>query len=204
MSESKNSFRTVYKIFGPVEYKDKNSRFISFLLPVNTSVEADTILKAMKKRYHDSNHVCFAYRIGNGKEEYFRYSDDGEPSGTAGIPIYNELKGEELFNVLLVVVRYFGGIKLGTGGLTRAYSRSAREVIGISIVKSEVIRRRVEIEAEFDMIGEIMKSVDRFSVSIIDQSFNDKGVKIILDIPEASYSEVREYIRNTTKGKINI
>lgn len=198
------SYNTINKIPDPVEFKEKNSRFISFAFPVSSAIEADTILKALKKRFHDSSHVCFSYRIGNGTEDYFRFSDDGEPSGTAGMPIYRELSGAGLFNALIAVVRYFGGVKLGKGGLARAYSKSARDIINNLKTKTEKIKKRVTIEIEFGMIGKLMKAVDKYSVSIVDQIFNDNGVKLTIDIPETSYSEVGKYIRNLSKGKINI
>ncbi len=204
MKSENGIFKTINKIFGPYEFKEKNSKFISLIFPVLESFEADTILKALKKRYHDSTHVCFAYRLGNGVEDYFRYSDDGEPSGTAGIPIYSELKGAGLFNALIAVVRYYGGIKLGTGGLVKAYSKSAKNIINSSTIKTEKIMKRVEIDLPFELMGEIMKMVDKYSVTVKDQKFDDKGVKITLDIPETSFAKVRDDIRNVTKGKINI
>ncbi len=110
-------FLTIRSISGPNEFKEKGSRFISYIYPVSEKERAEEILDESRKKYYDSTHVCFGYRIGAGEEKNLRYSDDGEPSGTAGLPILNELRSRELFNALIVVIRYYGGTKLGTGAL---------------------------------------------------------------------------------------
>ena len=109
-------------------YKEKGSKFLSFLYPVSSVDEVKEYLTQLKKKYYDATHHCYAYIIGYDKET-FRMNDDGEPSSTAGKPIYWQLQANDLTNVLLVVVRYFGGTLLGAGLLTRSYLKSAKEVI---------------------------------------------------------------------------
>lgn len=118
------------------EFVEKKSRFIGQILPVDTEEEARAHIEALKKKYYDARHNCWAFRLRAGSAE--RYSDDGEPQGTAGQPILNVFQREEVTNVLCVVTRYFGGILLGAGGLTRAYAKSAKDALdasGISVVR---------------------------------------------------------------------
>ncbi len=199
-----SSFLTIDKPAGPVEYKEKNSKFISLLFPVSSTVEADTILKALKKQYFDSTHICFAYRIGQGFDKYFRYSDDGEPSGTAGIPILNEIKGASLFNILIAVVRYFGGTKLGTGGLMRAYSKASKEVLKTSHFLTVRKKRNVKFVISYKLMGEVMKMIDLYSVTIINREFKDNSLEVIMDIPEHLFNNAREYLMSISNGKLVI
>lgn len=131
------------------ELIEKKSKFIASVYHIESIKEAEEKLMQVKKRYHDARHNCYAYRVIEEKNIIERSSDDGEPSGTAGAPILNILKQENLCNVLVVVTRYFGGILLGTGGLVRAYSQSTKEVIE----KSNIVLKQegyvVEIEVEY-------------------------------------------------------
>lgn len=130
------------------ELVEKKSKFIANIFYVSTIEEAESKLEQVRKKYHDARHNCYAYRVLNGENVIDRSSDDGEPSGTAGAPMLNILKKENLCNVLVVVTRYFGGILLGTGGLVRAYSQSTQDVIEKSniIVKKEGYIAKIEVE----------------------------------------------------------
>lgn len=130
------------------ELVEKKSKFIANIFYVSTIEEAESKLEQVRKKYHDARHNCYAYRVLNGENVIDRSSDDGEPSGTAGAPMLNILKKENLCNVLVVVTRYFGGILLGTGGLVRAYSQSTQNVIEKSniIVKKEGYIAKIEVE----------------------------------------------------------
>jgi uncharacterized YigZ family protein len=120
-------------------YKEKGSKFLSFLYPVTSLDEVKEYLTQLKKKYYDATHHCYAYIIGADKEQ-FRMNDDGEPSSTAGKPIYGQLQSNDLTNVLLVVVRYFGGTKLGVSGLIKAYKESSAECIA----QAEIVERQVK------------------------------------------------------------
>ena len=126
----------------------KKSKFIANILYVSTIEEAEDILEQIRKKYHDARHNCYAYRVLSGENVIDRSSDDGEPSGTAGAPMLNILKKENLCNILVIVTRYFGGILLGTGGLVRAYSQSMQDVIEKSniILKKEGYVAIIEVE----------------------------------------------------------
>jgi uncharacterized YigZ family protein len=131
---------TIKTIFAPAEaiFKEKRSKFLAFAFPVENEAEIKEKIAFLKKKYHDARHHCYAYILGADKSVY-RMNDDGEPSGTAGRPIHGQLLSKEVTNVLIVVVRYFGGVKLGTGGLRVAYKMAAKEVLE----KSQIIEKSV-------------------------------------------------------------
>ncbi|UCH96540.1 MAG: YigZ family protein [Candidatus Aminicenantes bacterium] len=202
MSGDIETYFTIDKKYGPEEIKEKGSRFIAYLYPAGTREATDLIVAGLRKKYYDASHVCFAYRLGKGHEAYFRYNDDGEPSGTAGLPIYSEIKSKEYFNVLAVVVRYFGGTKLGTGGLTRAYSQAAKKVLDISKRITVHIKQRVSVSFPFDFTGEIMQLVNRFSLDIVNQDYSADGIVMQLDVPVGKVDEVTKQIVDRSGGKV--
>ena len=131
---------TFKTIAAPAEaiYKEKRSKFLAFAYPVENEAEIKEKISFLKKKYHDARHHCYAYILGANKAT-FRMNDDGEPSGTAGRPIHGQLLSKDVVNVLIVVVRYFGGVKLGTGGLRIAYKLAAKEVLeNVTIIEKNV------------------------------------------------------------------
>lgn len=195
-------FNTVDKTYGPEEIKEKGSRFISYLFPIDTKEAADTFIAGLRKKYYDATHVCFAYRLGKGEEEYVRFNDDGEPSGTAGLPIYNEIKSKEYFNVLVAVIRYYGGVKLGTGGLTRAYGQTAAKVLEISKKITIQIKQKISLSFPFSLTGEMMQIVHRFSLDILKQEYSADGIQMQLDVPVGKVAEVTKQVVERSSGKI--
>lgn len=127
------------------------SKFITYACKVNSLEQINEIITKIKKEYKDATHYCYAYKIGNIK----RFNDDGEPSHTAGMPILNVIESKNLDNILIVVIRYFGGIKLGAGGLTRAYSTSASEVINKTTIIPIIKEYKVKIEFNYEYINNI-------------------------------------------------
>lgn len=204
MSAIVETFLTINKEYGPEEFKEKGSRFISYLYPIKNKDDADTIIAGLRKKFYDSTHVCFAYRLGRGTEDYFRYNDDGEPSGTAGLPIYNEIKSKEYFNVLVAVIRYYGGTKLGTGGLTRAYGQSAKMVLDTSVPVTVHIKQKASLKFPFDFTGEIMQLVNRFDIDILKQDYTADGVSMELDIPVGKVDELSKQLTERSSGKLKI
>jgi uncharacterized YigZ family protein len=196
-------YKTVFEPAGPVEIKEKSSRFISHCFHVETKDEIDNILKKQKKEHYDSTHICYGYILGKGEIKLFRYSDDGEPSGTAGLPVYNEILRKELFNVLVTIVRYYGGTKLGTGGLTRAYGSSARAVLETAAIETVEIKKTVTVETSFDLTGLVMNHINHFSgIEIISNSYNEKGVVIELQIPVGIVEKFKADLIEKSGGKI--
>ncbi len=206
MPGEKEFFVTIDSACGPEEFREKNSRFISFVFPVTSAEEADGVVSRLRKEYRDANHVCFAFRLGNekGEEAYFRFSDDGEPGSTAGFPIYNEIKSKDYLNVLVAVVRYFGGIKLGTGGLVRAYAAGARKVLDISSAVTVYIKKEVALNFPYDLTGEIMQVVQRFSLDILHREYRANGVALKLAVPVAQMANVAKAVTDMSGGKISI
>lgn len=161
-----------YSIKAPSEglYKEKGSKFISFAFPVSTETEIKEILDRFKKEYYDARHICYAYRIGFS-EQKFRANDAGEPAHTAGDPIFNQIKSFELTNTLVIVVRYFGGTKLGKSGLIQAYKTAAEEALKSAekIEKTEQVV--VTITFEYEKMNEVMKVLKSFSTDFLSQDF---------------------------------
>lgn len=199
-----NSFLTIEKECGPEIFKEKGSKFLGYAYPLSTADEAEEILVKLRKQYHDSTHVCYAYRLGKGEEEYFRHNDDGEPSGTAGMPIYNEIKGKDLFNLLVAVVRYYGGTKLGTGGLIRAYGESAKMALNASKIKNITIMERHSLSFPFSFIGEFMNLVNNFDIKIINQIYSEASVMIEFEIPIDKLSSFSAQLQEKSAGKLSI
>jgi uncharacterized YigZ family protein len=201
-SEMIEIFCTVDKTYGPEEIKEKGSRFISYLYPIDTKEAADNFIAGLRKKYYDATHVCFAYRLGKGEEQYVRFNDDGEPSGTAGLPIYNEIKSKDYFNVLVAVIRYYGGVKLGTGGLTRAYGQTAAKVLEISKKITIQIKQKISVSLPFSLTGEMMQIVHRFSLDILKQEYSADGIQMQLDVPVGKVTEVTKQVVERSSGKI--
>lgn len=195
-------FTTIKSSTGPHEIKEKGSRFISYIIPVSDKEKAENTITEFRKKYFDSTHVCFGYRIGDGEERHLRYSDDGEPSGTAGLPIINEIKSLDMFNVLLLVIRYYGGTKLGTGGLARAYRDSAKLSIENASFQKTIIRKSQTIMIPFSFMSDLMKIVEKFSITLTDKKYNYDGVNVELQIPISNYDAVRDTLINMSKGAI--
>jgi len=136
-------------------YKDKGSKFIALAWPVNTETEINQILADVKKEYYDARHHCYAWAIGQWREQ-FRQNDDGEPSGTAGKPIYGQILSAGLTNVLVVVVRYFGGTKLGVRGLIDAYKGATADAINNADIITKIIYQYYYIEFDYNSMNEVM------------------------------------------------
>jgi len=151
-------------------YKEKMSRFISFAYPVSDKEAIKVHLDRIQKEYYDARHVCYAYMLGHDRNE-FRANDNGEPSGSAGKPILGQINSFGLTDVLIVIVRYFGGVKLGTGGLAVAYRESAKE----AILNNQIIEKRVgvmfRICFEYPYLNDVMRIVKEENPEVISQSF---------------------------------
>ena len=151
-------------------YKEKGSRFISYAIPVDKLEEIKEILKDYRKRYYDARHVCYAYMLGAEREE-FRANDDGEPSGTAGRPILGQINSFELTNVLIIVVRYFGGILLGTGGLVTAYKEASANALQQADIIEKTVDCSLSVEFEYPLMNDVMRIVKEIDAQITKQHF---------------------------------
>ena len=165
-----DSYRTLARPASAEPPKTKGSRFIGEAFPVATEEEAMARLEAVRKREHAATHWCWAYRLGV-EGDAFRYSDDGEPSGSAGAPILRQIEARELTNTLVVVTRYYGGTKLGTGGLVRAYGEAASEVLDAARIVEHVVRVPVRLRFAYDDTSPAMHTVNRFDAEIAEQHY---------------------------------
>lgn len=151
-------------------FKEKMSRFLSFAIPVRSVSEAREYIELYRKEYYDARHVCWAYMIGH-ERTCFRANDNGEPSGTAGKPILGQINSNNLTDILVVVVRYFGGIKLGTGGLIVAYRQAAAEAIAACNIVERLVEDTVHIRFEYPLMNDVMRIVKEEQPTVLSQSF---------------------------------
>lgn len=166
---------TYKTIIAPTEgiYKEKGSKFLSFAIPVSSADEVKEIVKNYRKEYYDSRHVCYAYMLGADRKE-FRANDDGEPSGTAGRPILGQINSRELTNILVIVVRYFGGILLGTGGLVVAYKEATTDALDQAEVIEKTVDETIAILFDYVLMNEVMRVIKDTNAQILNQSFEDQ------------------------------
>lgn len=151
-------------------YTEKRSRFLSFALPVRTPDEVKTQLDIYRKKYYDARHVCWAYMLGPDRTT-FRANDDGEPSSTAGKPILGQINSNNLTDILIIVVRYFGGIELGTSGLIVAYRTAAAEAIAAARIEERTVDKTITITFEYPHLNSVMRIVKEDKPDVLTQSF---------------------------------
>lgn len=169
-------------------YKEKGSKFLSFAFPVHNLDDINLIIRDYKKQYHDARHVCFAFMLGEIKQEW-RSNDDGEPSGTAGKPILGQIKSFELTNVLVVVVRYFGGILLGTSGLITAYREAAASALNNAVIIEKTMNTSITIQFDYLLLNDVMKVIKEMDPEIIRQNF-DNFCSIQLEIRQTEAERI--------------
>ena len=175
-------------------YKEKMSRFLSFAVPVVSVDEALAYVEQYRKEYYDARHVCWAYMIGADRK-CFRSNDNGEPSGTAGKPILGQINSANLTDILIVVVRYFGGIKLGTGGLIVAYRTAASEAIAACNIVERLIEDCVKIHFEYPLMNEVIRIVKEEQAAVVAQSF-EMDCEMTLRLRRMAMPRLRERLEN--------
>ena len=190
------------KILNAVETKIeiKKSIFIANLIPVASTNEAQDRLKAVSKKYYDATHNCYSYIIGD-KGDTYKYYDDGEPSQTAGIVIYNCLQKNNLTNVICIVTRYFGGIKLGAGGLVRAYANAASEAVSLATIQEIIEYKDLKIEFDYTYTTQVLKLLS--SEEKTHQEYGET-VKLEYRVPISKYDSYIADLTNLTNGTVKI
>lgn len=180
------------------EFTEKKSRFVSDIFPVQTEEDVKACMELVRKKYHDARHHCWCYRLKSGA---VRYSDDGEPQGTAGQPMLAVLEREKIFDVLCVVTRYFGGILLGAGGLTRAYARGAKDALTAAGIAANRVWDCVEINCPYALLEQIKLKLAAQSAVMEDISY---GADIVIRalLPQANTAPVSDSIRELSAGKV--
>ena len=194
-------YKTIYE-GGEGELVEKKSRFIATVRPVETEEEALAFIEEMKKKYWDARHNCYVYSIGMNRE-FTRCSDDGEPSGTAGRPMLDVILGEDIYNVAVVVTRYFGGVLLGTGGLVRAYSKAVQEGLAASKVILKQKGIALKITTDYTGLGKIQYIAGERNIPVLDSEYTDKVVMKLL-VPVQDVGSVQKAITEGTNGRAGI
>lgn len=193
---------TTVKGYGKAEIVEKKSRFIAHVMPISSEDEANKYIEEIKKQYWDARHNCYAYQLGE-RNQIQRYSDDGEPGGTAGMPILDVLRGRDIKDTIIVVTRYFGGTLLGTGGLVRAYSSSAKEgLISAGLIeKTPHIRKHFTVD--YTLAGKVQYEVLNGGHILEDTVYTDRVEFITLSDVNKS-DKLTESIVNLTGNKVDI
>lgn len=190
-----DSYRTIKEI-AEGNYSEKRSKFLAFALPVRSVDEVKQIVAEYQKKYYDARHVCYAYMLGAERLE-FRANDNGEPSGTAGKPILGQINSNELTDILIIVVRYFGGVKLGTSGLIVAYRMAAAEAIAAAEIVEKTVDLDVTFFFEYPFMNDVMHIVKDESPQIVSQVF-DNHCSMTLRIRKDSMPKLRAKLEKVT------
>ena len=194
-----DSYKTIDEtIIGEGYYTEKRSKFLAYAHHVETVDQAKNIIAGYRKKYYDARHCCFAYVLGPNGEE-FRANDDGEPSSTAGKPIMGQITSHELTNILICVIRYYGGVNLGTGGLIVAYRTAASDAIDHSKIVTRLVEEQVVFRFTYPMMNGIMGIVKDMQPKIISQTF-DNDCEIVLSIRKSQAEELRNRLNGLTFG----
>lgn len=164
-----DTYRTILKPSEEVLFKDRNSKFFGYAFPVKTEEEIKIKIEELKKQHHAARHWCYAYQLGV-EDIYYRVNDDGEPGNSAGMPIYGQIQSFEVTNILIVVVRYFGGIKLGGGGLIQAYKTAAQMALEQARIVKKTINRKFKITCDYKNLNTVMRVIKERQLTVVSQT----------------------------------
>lgn len=167
-----DEYKTITEVIGEGFYSEKRSKFLAFAHHVETIAEIKDILASYRKKYYDARHVCYAYVLGADKAD-FRANDDGEPSSTAGKPILGQINSYDLTNVLVIVVRYYGGVNLGTGGLIVAYRTAAADALDHATIETRLVEEVITYSFPYPMMNAVMRVIKEMQPRIVSQTFDN-------------------------------
>lgn len=167
-----DEYKTITEVIGEGFYSEKRSKFLAFAHHVETIDEIKDILASYRKKYYDARHVCYAYMLGADKAD-FRANDDGEPSSTAGKPILGQINSYDLTNVLVIVVRYYGGVNLGTGGLIVAYRTAAADALNHATIETRLVEEVITYSFPYPMMNAVMRVIKEMQPRIVSQTFDN-------------------------------
>ena len=167
-----DEYKTITEVIGEGFYSEKRSKFLAFAHHVETIDEIKDILASYRKKYYDARHVCYAYVLGADKAD-FRANDDGEPSSTAGKPILGQINSYDLTNVLVIVVRYYGGVNLGTGGLIVAYRTAAADALDHATIETRLVEEVITYSFTYPMMNAVMRVIKEMQPRIVSQTFDN-------------------------------
>ena len=185
-----DQYKTISDKIGEGYYTDKRSKFLAFAHHVTTTDEIKALLAQYRKKYYDARHVCYAYMLGAERSE-FRANDDGEPSSTAGKPILGQINSNELSDILIVVVRYYGGVNLGTSGLIVAYREAAADAIAHCEITMKQVEEIVEYDFPYVMMNDVMRIIKEMSPRIVAMNY-DNNCSVKLSIRQSEAQQLRD------------
>ncbi len=188
-----DEYSTIADQIGEGFYSEKRSKFLAFAHHVESAEDVKRIIAGYRKKYYDARHVCYAYMLGPERQE-FRANDDGEPSSTAGKPILGQINSHELTDILIIVVRYYGGVNLGTSGLIVAYRTAAADAIAHCTVVVRQVEELVQYTFTYPMMNDVMRIVKDMNPRIVNQTF-DNTCSITLSIRKSEANQLRERLR---------
>lgn len=189
-----DAYKTITKPSEEVLFKDKNSKFFGYAFPVKTEEDIKQHLEDLKKQHHQARHWCYAYQIGTETIAY-RANDDGEPNNSAGMPIYGQIQSFEVTNILIVVVRYFGGVKLGVGGLINAYKTGAQLALEASKVVTRTINKTFLITFDYKNMNKVMRVIKEKNLKVINQKL-ELDCRITISVRKKDASTIFEIFEN--------
>ncbi len=199
MNANEDSYQTISeRTIGEGYYTDKRSKFLAFAHHVTTVEEIKEILSRYRKKYYDARHCCYAYMLGP-KQEEFRMNDDGEPSSTAGKPIFGQIQSHNLTDILIVVVRYYGGVNLGTSRLIVAYRTAAADAIAHADIETRIEEETLTYTFNYTMMNDVMHLVKEMDVRIVSQEFNNT-CSITMAIRKSQTDQLRNRLEMLSFG----
>lgn len=185
------------------EFKDRGSKFIGYVFPFNKLEDLNDFINQLKLEHPSARHFCYAYRLGVQPNEQYRMNDDGEPSNSAGAPIYGQLQSFDVTNCLIVVIRYFGGVKLGVGGLINAYREAAKIAIENNTIVEKLITNQFSISFPYDQTSFIEQIINKYKLEIVKQEFSEK-CDWIIQVPIKHQEEIMELMKNNQLVSIEL
>ncbi len=188
-----DTYHTITNQIGEGYYTEKRSKFLAFAHHIETVDEVKELIAAYRKKYYDARHVCYAYMLGAERTD-FRANDDGEPSSTAGKPILGQINSNELTDILIVVIRYYGGVNLGTGGLIVAYKTAAADAIAHSQIEERQVEEIVSYTFTYPMMNDVMRIVKEMNPRIISQTF-DNTCELKMSIRKSESDQLRARLK---------
>ena len=190
-----DTYKTIASSVQEVIFKEKSSKFLGYAFPVTSEEEIKTHLEEVKKAHFSARHWCYAWQLGYGTNQRYRANDDGEPNNTAGIPIYGQIQSFELTNILVIVVRYFGGIKLGVGGLVQAYKTTAQLTLQEAEIEEKLITEELCIRFDYPLMNKVMRVVKEQNLNITQQLLTE-NCELHLAIRQSDYFRMQELFEN--------
>jgi uncharacterized YigZ family protein len=181
MSDDMATYRMLRKPVEQVVWKERKSKFIGYAYPVRTEAEIKTRLEALKQLYADANHICFAWKLGV-KDTVYRVQDDGEPRNSAGIPIYGQINAMDLTNIVVFVVRYFGGVKLGVGGLISAYKATAQSTLELGKIEEKELSCMYRLRFDYSQMNTVERLISKLQLNTVDRLLEEEAM-LIVEVP---------------------